>query len=352
MNTAAIWALIQKDARLYFANRLFALVTVLGLVAYAAIYFLLPATVDETLKVGLVIPEMPPALAEALADDAVVVKQFASAADLRAAVAAGEVTAGFAFPPDLFDQLRQGSRPTVELLLAPEVTPDVVSVYEAAARELSFNLTGQALPVTISEVILGPDLAGAQIAPRQRMLPLFAVLVLMVECLGLASLIAAEVEQGTIRALLVTPLTMRGLFVAKSLFGSLFAFGQAVILLAVTGGLAQAAFLNLTALLIGSVLMTGVAFLIASLGRDLMSVMGWGMLALLIMALPTFTILIPGLAADWVRLIPTHYLVDTIYRSLNFGAGWAEVGGNLLPLAASALLLLALGMAILQRRFA
>lgn len=352
MNAAAMWALIQKDARLYFANRLFALVTVLGLVAYATIYFLLPATVDETLKVGIAIPELPPALAAALEDDAVLVKQFASAADLRAAVAAGEVSVGFAFPPDLFDQIWQGARPTVELLLAPEVTPDFASVYEAAARELSFNLVGQELPVTISEVILGPDMAGAQIAPRQRMLPLFAVLVLMVECLGLASLIAAEVEQGTIRALLVTPLTMRGLFVAKSLFGSLFAFAQAVILLAVTGGLAQAALLNLTALLIGSVLMTGVAFLIAALGRDLMSVMGWGMLALLIMALPTFTVLIPGLAADWVYLIPTHYLVDTIYRSLNFGAGWAEVGGNLLPLAASALFLLALGMAILQRRFA
>ncbi|WP_298817968.1 ABC transporter permease [Chloroflexus sp.] len=352
MNVAAIWALIQKDVRLYFANRLFALVTALGLVAYVTIYFLLPATVDETVRIGMVIPSLPPALADALADDAVQISQFASADELRAAVAAGTVTIGFAFPPDLYDQIRQGARPAVELFLAPEVTPDLVSVYEAAGRELSFSLIGQELPVTISEVVLGPDLAGAQIAPRQRMLPLFAVLVLMVECLGLASLIVAEVEQGTIRALLVTPLTMRGLFLAKSLFGSLFAFVQAVVLMAVTGGLAQAAFLNLTALLIGSVLMTGVAFLIAALGRDLMSVMGWGMLALLIMALPTFTVLIPGLAADWVRLIPTHYLVDTIYRSLNFGAGWSEVGGNLAPLAGSALLLLAMGMVILQRRFA
>ncbi len=351
MSAAAIWALIRKDARLYFANRLFALVTILGLVAYTVIYFLLPSTVDETLPIGLVIPDLLPAMAEILHDEAVVITQFASVEALRAAVAAGEVTVGFAFPPDLYDQLRQGARPTVELLLAPTVTPDVVGVYEAAARELSFSLIGQELPVMINEVILGPDLAGAQIAPRQRMLPLFAVLVLMVECLGLASLITAEVEQGTIRALLVTPLTMRGLFVAKSLFGSLFAFVQAALLLAITGGLVKAPLLNLTALLIGSVLMTGVAFFIATLGRDLMSVMGWGMLALLIMALPTLTILTPGLAAAWVQFIPTHYLVDTIYRSLNFNAGWSEVGANLLPLAGSALLLLGFGMGILQRRF-
>ena len=87
--------------------------------------------------------------------------------------------------------------------------------------------------------------------PGSEWLPLFAVLVLMVECLGLASLIAAEVEQGTIRALLVTPLSLRGLFVAKTLFGSLFAFVQAVLLLAVTGGLVREPLLNLTALFIG-----------------------------------------------------------------------------------------------------
>ncbi len=352
MNAAAIVALMSKDARLYFANRLFALVTVLGLAAYTVIYFLLPATVDETLRLGLVIPSLPAALAETLADEAVQVQQFADADQMRAAVVAGEVTVGFVFPPDLYDQIARGSRPVVEVLLAPEVPADFVSVYEAAARELSFTLTGQALPLETTEIVLGPDLAGAQIAPRQRMLPLLAVLVLMVECLGLASLIAAEIEQGTIRALLVTPLTMRGLFLAKSLFGSLFAFAQAALLLLITGGLTAAPLLNLTAILLGGALMTGIAFLIAAIGRDLMSVMGWGMLALLIMALPTFDVLAPGLVANWVQVIPTFYLVDTIYRSLNFGAGWAELGSNLLALAGSAALLLAGGMAVLQRRMA
>jgi ABC-2 type transport system permease protein len=351
MHITAIWALMVKDARLYAANRLFALVTVLGLVAYIVIYFLLPATVDETLRLGLVIPDSLSALSEMPDNDAVQVTRFTDVEALRKAVASGEVEVGFAFPADLYDQLRQGTQPIVELLLAPEVPPDFVSVYAAAARELSFTLIGQELPVVIKEEILGVDMVGASIAPRQRILPLFAVLVLMVECLGLASLIVAEIEQRTIRALLVTPLTVRDVFVAKTLFGSLFAFGQAILLLAITGGLVKAPLLNLTALSIGSVLMTGIAFLIATLGRDLMSVMGWGMLALLIMALPTFTVLIPSLAADWVRIIPTYYLVDTLHRSLNFGADWNDVGGNLLLLTAFALLSLVLGMVTLQRRW-
>ena len=97
--------------------------------------------------------------------------------------------------------------------------------------------------------------------------------------------------------------------------------------------------------------MTGVAFLIASVGRDLMSVMGWGILALLLLALPTFTVLIPGLVSDWIRLIPSYYLVDTVFQVLNFGATWADVAHNLLLLAAWSAAIMALGVVVLRRKF-
>lgn len=116
------------------------------------------------------------------------------------------------------------------------------------------------------------------------MLQLLVVFVLMVECLGLASLIAAEVESGTLSTLLVTRLTMPGLSAGKGIFGTGFAFAQAAVLMLITGGLSQQPLLILTALLLGAWLVTGVAFLIASVGRDLMSVMGWGILALLLLA--------------------------------------------------------------------
>ena len=47
------------------------------------------------------------------------------------------------------------------------------------------------------------------------MLLLFAVVVLMFETLGMSSLLAEEIQTGTIRALLVSPMGTRGLFIAK-----------------------------------------------------------------------------------------------------------------------------------------
>jgi ABC-2 type transport system permease protein len=95
---------------------------------------------------------------------------------------------------------------------------------------------------------------------------------------------------------------------------------------------------------------TGVAFLIASVGRDLLSVMGWGMLAMLLLTLPTLAVLAPGLASNWIRLIPSHYLADTIYRTLSFGHSWRDAAGNLLLLMLYAAAFMGLGIVVLKRK--
>jgi ABC-2 type transport system permease protein len=205
--------------------------------------------------------------------------------------------------------------------------------------------------IETTEIILGPDMAGEQIPPRQKMLPLLTVFILGMEILGLASLISEEVEAGTLKALLVTPVRVDGLFLAKGTFGITFAFIQTALLMGVTGGLNQKPMLILTVLLLGSALVTGISFLIASFGRDMLSVMGWGMLAIILLAIPTFSILIPGMANNWIKIIPSYYLADTTYRTLNFGAGWADVGLNLAVLLASALGFMGLGVVVLRRKF-
>jgi ABC-2 type transport system permease protein len=61
MNPKAIRALVAKDFTLFFRNRFFALITLLGLVVYVALYFVMPGSVDETLDIGLYAPAWSPA---------------------------------------------------------------------------------------------------------------------------------------------------------------------------------------------------------------------------------------------------------------------------------------------------
>jgi len=212
-------------------------------------------------------------------------------------------------------------------------------------------MVGQPLNIEASEEVLGIDTAGAQIPPRDRMLPLFAVFVLLMETLGLASLISAEIEGGTIQALLVTPMRVEGLFTGKGVTGVSLAFVQTLLLMGVTGGLEQQPLLILTALLLGALLATGIAFMIASVARDMMSVIAWGVLAIVALSIPALGVLLPGTISDWIKIIPSYYLVDTVHRSANFNAGWGDVGQNLLVLLACALAFLWLGVVAVRRKY-
>ncbi len=69
MNWQIISALVIKDLTLFFKNQFFAFVTVLSVVAYAGIYFIMPDIVDETLELALFAPSLPIAITNELQVD-------------------------------------------------------------------------------------------------------------------------------------------------------------------------------------------------------------------------------------------------------------------------------------------
>jgi ABC-2 type transport system permease protein len=79
-------------------------------------------------------------------------------------------------------------------------------------------------------------------------------------------------------------------------------------------------------LLLGAILVTGIAISLPGLSKDFMSVLGWGMLIFIIAMLPAFMAAFPGLVTDWVKIIPSYFLVDTVHRAVNYGSGWETCG--------------------------
>ncbi len=351
MNGRIIGALIQKDLRLFFSNQFFALVTLLALFAYAGIYFAMPSTVDETVEMAIYAPNLPAEFADSMAEGGVVLVALDSLGRLETAVTNNDFVVGVAFPEDLSQKLAAGEQGQIALYFSPAFPEELKEAYIILFEEIGYMMGGQQLTLDVQEEVLGVDRAGNQIPQRDKMLPLFAVLILTVETLGLASLISAEIEAGTLRALLITPMRLEGLFVAKGTVGVGLAFVQAIVLMAVTGGLSQQPLLIIVALLLGSLLVTGLGFLLAAVSTDIMSVMAWGVPVILLLGLPAISLLLPGLTTNWVEAIPTFYLVDTVYQAANFNVGWSGAWPNLLILLAFSLAFLGLGILVLRRKF-
>ena len=53
MNWQTIPPLIQKDLTIFFRNKFYTLITMMGLVAYIGVYYAMPDKVDEIIEVGL-----------------------------------------------------------------------------------------------------------------------------------------------------------------------------------------------------------------------------------------------------------------------------------------------------------
>ena len=350
MNLRIIGALVAKDLSLFFRNRFFALITVLGLVAYLVIYFIMPKAVNENLEIGLYAPVMLPAF-EQMQGEGLEIERVESEELLKEGVTEGQYVAGIVLPADIMETFMSGQKPKISVYFASDVPEETKDAVEVMIRELAYQQTGQALAIEVSEEILGTDMAGMQIPPRDRMRPLFAILLIMTETFGLANLISEEVERRTINALLVTPVSVKDLFTAKGITGVSLAFVQAALFMAIIGGMSRQPLIILVVLLLGAVLVTGVSFIIAALSKGFMSVLAWGMIILIILFIPAFGIMFPGAVTGWVKAIPSYYLVDTVHRVSNFGAGWGDAWYNLLVLLGFDLALAWIGIMALGRRF-
>ncbi len=351
MKTSRIFALVRKDLTLFMRNRFFAFVSILGLVFYIAIYYVMPSDVDETFRLAWSGPALPPEMADAPVESGLEVVEFETVAALQEAVQEGDFVAGIAMPENLTTLLASGERGQVDIYFSAETPPEMQDAATIMVRELIFAQAGnQGLNLTSNITVLGPDMAGAQIPLRDQMLPLMAVFIMLTEMLGLSSLISEEIEARTLNALLITPLTTGNLFVAKGISGVGLAFAQAAILMALTGTLGNQTALILAALLLGALMVTGIGFLIASAAKDFMSVFGWGFPVLLIMAIPALAVLIPDLTTDWIRLIPSYYLAETVHRAANFGFGWGDLWLNLAVMLGMGVLFGGLGIMALRRK--
>lgn len=355
MNRGVVGAILRKDLASFRQDRFFVLLTAIGIVFYPLLFWLLPSSVDETLRLGVA----PGSFVEVLgAEDAeqggLEVAGYDDAAALREAVESSDLSAGIVFPPDFLAVAAAGETTTVTLLLDAGTPEEVGGTLDGLVAEVAYAVAGEPPPVDpLTEVVvLGEDRVGDQVALREQLRPLLAFFVLLVETLALASLVASEVQQRTVTAILVTPATAADFLAAKGILGTGMAFVEVTLIMALLGGLSTGAPILVVALLLGSALVTGLGMVAGAFGRDFMTVLFMSMAFMIPLMVPGFAALFPGTASGWVRALPSWPLVDTIVRVTTEGAGWGDVAGSLLLLLAWCAVAFALGVLVLGRKVA
>ena len=351
MNTRLIMTLIKKDLTLFTRNQFYFIITIVGLVMYILMYFVMPKTMDETLKLGVYTHGMPTIENLIVSDRGIEAKSFDTLEELREVVLQNEYPVGIALPEDLLTKLAKGEKPVITVYYSSSTPLEIKGAITALVNQLAYLATGQESPLEMQTEILGPDLLGAQIPWRDRLIPMMAIMILGTEILSLAALISTEVEQNTVRALLVTPLKLHHLFTAKSILGIGLAFIQVLLFMIVVGGLSQEPLAMILVLFIGSVLVTGLGFLVAAMARDMMGITSWGMITVIIFFIPALGGMIPGMLSDWAKVLPSYHLVDAVSRLSNYGASFSDISSHFLIMLGWSTAFAISGILALGRRY-
>jgi ABC-2 type transport system permease protein len=351
-----IGAIIAKDVRVYARDRFYVVVTLLGLLAYIAVFWLLPATTDDVIGLGVHLPGGDALLESRTGDESsgFVIVPFDTAEELEAAVASADgVVAGMDFPEPFLEQAAAGEHTTARVLVGSGTPEQLRPLLISGVQEIVASIGQLAPAVTLpqmQEVLIGPDRAGQQLSLRERLRPLFVFLVLIVEMFALASLVASEIAQRTVTAVLVSPARVSDLLAAKAVLGAGLAFAQAAALVIATQSLPADPSVLLVALLLGALLVTGFGLIAGSTGRDFVGIVFWSMFFVVPLSIPAVATLFPGGAAGWVAGLPTYGLVQAIVGTTAYGESWSQLWPHLAWLSGWCTVTFALGVLVLARR--
>jgi len=355
---AIILSIVAKDLREFSRDRLWMVMTPLTMLIVVAAVWLLPDTVDETITVGVYPPELA-VLLEQVVDSAATsgamsgatsgamsgleVITFTGKYALAAAVTgedraadSPDIQLGIALPDDFAAAVLTGAPTTVSIYTGDGVPEGMTNALSGAIREAAYALQAlaigkrplDALPVTapdLQTVVLGEDRAGNQVPLRDQMRPMLAIMILLVEALALAGLVAVEIERRTVTAVLVTPARTNDLLAAKGITGAILALSQVLFFLLVTGSFAGNWPLVATLMLLAAVMMTAVGLIAGSAGRDFMGTLFFGMAFIIPLWIPAIAVLFPGSTALWVKLLPSYGVIAAMTGVFGYGHGWGEV---------------------------
>ncbi|MHB1477594.1 MAG: ABC transporter permease, partial [Coriobacteriia bacterium] len=321
---AIIRALLKKELKAYSRDTVYLLLTLLVLVVVPFVFRILPDSVNETITLAVSPPvttmvgDAKDALAELGATDeqlaeldeadltsgeeGLVLVEFEDEKQMSGVIEgtieawktdAGEfvfraedaetdkpedaervnIDIGIAFPERFIADVATGQDGLTVTVYSDAGVPDEVKgAMRSFVREAAYQLAGRELPIELpaeETIVLGEDRAGTQVTMQEKMRPLLLFMILMMETFSMASLVSTEVLQRTVTAVLVTPAKVGDFLAAKTIFGTVMSFSQALIMLALIGGItAQNWSLMLVVLFMGAIMFTGVALFVGAAGKD------------------------------------------------------------------------------------
>ena len=255
--------------------------------------------------------------------DSVIVKEYPSLRQLKAAVRAGGVDMGLLLPQGFDALVSQGQPTQVTLYIWGESLAKNRLILEATVANLLTDLAGQQMPLQIVTTTLGDP---EEIAFSDRLLPLIVIMAIVFGGSMIpASSLVDEKQNRTLTALTITPTTLAEVLFSKGLLGVVVSFCTATLILTLNQAFGGRPALLLGVLALNGIAAAGFGLLLGTLTRDITSLFATVKALGLFLYAPAIIYLFPAIP-EWVaKIFPTYYVIQPVIEITQQGGAWSDV---------------------------
>ncbi|MDI6843041.1 MAG: ABC transporter permease [Anaerosomatales bacterium] len=250
------------------------------------------------------------------------VREYEDAEALRAAVEANDVDAGIVLPRGFDEAVKAGERPELTFWISGESYASNRIVLAVTTIDLLRALEGKEPPVEVRVESIGE--AGLPISVRLVPVIVFYALV-MAGLFVPGSSLVEEKEQGTLKALLVTPARTADVLLAKWLLGIVLASVMSVVTLVLNGALGSNWPEVLVVVFVAAMLSSALGIVIGAFAPDSQTMFGIVKGSGILLFAPVAFYVFPDWPQWIAKLFPLYWIIEPIWRVAVLGGHLSEV---------------------------
>jgi ABC-2 type transport system permease protein len=291
-------------------------------------------------RLGIVDEDSSALVSLARESPSVITKEYGTVNDIEQAVKTGAVDFGIVLPEDFDRSVTDGQHVEITAYVWGESLAKHRIIAQAALRDLVRELSGQEAPLDININTLGDEVS---IPWSDRLLPFLVLMAVFVGGMFLpATSLVTEKQKRTLEALIVTPTTLREVFLAKGILGFTISLTMGLIILALNQAFGAEPGLLVLMLALGAVMAAELGLILGSFAKDMASLFATWKFGGILLFGPAVIYLFPEIP-QWIgKVFPTYYLVEPVVRISQQGGGWSDITTNVFVLVGLDVVLVAI----------
>lgn len=270
-----------------------------------------------------------------------------SVPQLKKRVEGNDFDAGLVLSEGFDAAMRSGQKPLLEFYIGGESLASNRIILAVTTLDIVRRVEGKAPPVEVEINTLGDE---QELSIATRLLPLMVLLALFVAGLFVPAFgLVEEREKKTLTAVLVTPVRLSEVLIAKAALGFIMAVLIAFITLAFNGALGSQPAALLIALLVAALMTVEFGLIYGTVAKDIKTLFTFIKTLNIFLVAPVVFYIFPDWPQWIARIFPTYWVLDPIFEITTKNANLAAVRFDLgVAMAICGILLVPLW--ILKRR--